>query len=219
MIEQMDGKSNTTTLPSLMTRKGKTPGKRIFNAANILADFIPNTHTPSSVYRDTFPGIDERYVLPAGIGRRSCTTNTTFLYENPRFNNEPICFTDTKLTHAEQSKWHPKSIVPERKYFPEYKCDTISRSDYQIIIDRPLRGTRFGNNPQHQKYVQGIVPTNNNVDLLITKPRISFKHQYDCRQGRKESGKRLGSFVWGSRRNNAVHNINMNSSHAITAPS
>jgi len=186
----------STSFPALMTRKRKVPGKRVFNAANVLADFIPSSVTPTSYYRHTFQSTRANDVLPAGRVTKPNTNSVCFLYENPRFVNEPICFANTKETHKQQSDWWTQSVLVDTKKVPPYKADTVSRSDYTIILDPPLRATRFGFNPHRNDRAKGIVP--NNSDRSSSNERISFEHEFDCRTGRKERGKLHGSFVWDS---------------------
>lgn len=187
----------STSLPDLMTRKRRVPGKRIFNAANVLADFIPCSGTPTSYYRQAFQQIGTSHlkVSPAGCVNRDNPHKVGFLYENPRFINEPICFANTKSTDKKQSDWWTQCIANKEKLVPQYKPDTVFRSDYKVIVDPPVRATRFSSKPQQNiTGTQGIVPNINSNSLH--NERISFQHQFDCRTGRKERGKLHGSFVW-----------------------
>lgn len=134
----------STSLPSLMKSKKQVPGKRLFNAANILADFIPAAGTPSSFYRETFQGKPvNNTVLPAGRLNKANLTSVCFLYENPRFINEPVCYANTKATDSTQGYWWPQSVVKDTKITGKYNTSTVSRSDYKCISDRAgVRATR-----------------------------------------------------------------------------
>merc|ERR1712224_1034258 len=172
--------------------KRQIPGKRVFNSANVFSDFVPSNQTPTSFYRDTFAQAKtEKQVQPAGLVNKPDPNSVCFLYENPRFVNEPICFANTKATHCSQS------VISETKISAPYKSDSVNRSDYKHIQDRPLRATRFGSNPHHINCAKGIVPNNDNSGT--SNERISFEHGFDCRTGRKERGKLHGSFVWDTR--------------------
>ena len=168
-----------------------------FNAASVLADHSLDAPTPASFYRDTFQKKTNNIIPAAGRTNQPDPNNACFLYENPRFINEPICFVNTKVTHPQQEKWWPNIVAKDIKPSPQYKADTVSRSDYKIILHhKPNRLTRYGCNSQRLKPAKGIVPSNSDDQPMIAKEKISFEHQFDSRQGRKERGKLHGSFVW-----------------------
>ena len=125
----------------------------------------------------------------------------TFLYENSRFINQPICFANSKGTRKIQESWWPEKAPVEDKIKPTYNKKTINRTDYTTIPLNPnSRATRFG----ATKYtkVESILPNqsivcdqNKNI-LKNSKEKISYKHDFDCRKERTERGKLHGSFVW-----------------------
>lgn len=179
-----------------MSRKKKIDGTRIFNTAKVIADYSPSTFTKSSSYGDTFQEKQKSSSPMAGKKSQPDPNNVSFLYENPRFINEPICFSNTKNTRSIQSKWWPETTTVDEKKIPQYKEDTVSRSDYKKIYSPPHGLTRFGCNPNRLRPAIGIVPSNSDPQPLVAREKISYAHQFDCRKGRKERGKLHGSFVW-----------------------
>ena len=192
----------STSVPSQMTRRRKAPGKRVFNAATVLADFVPASYTPSSYYRDNFTGGSRNpcTLVPAGRIQAPERKHVHFLYENPRFINEPICFANTKATKKMQSDWWGESEQPEKKHVPKYNTGTVSRSDYVTINEPPRRATRFGMKPDRDwSCAKGLAPNvANDSGAVDSMERISYEHGFDCRTGRKERGKLHGSFVCSS---------------------
>ncbi|XP_057311238.1 uncharacterized protein C2orf73 homolog [Hydractinia symbiolongicarpus] len=185
----------STSLPCLMTRKKKIPGTKTFDAEKVLADFTPGLSTQPSSYRSTYYSKKKCSAPVAGKTKRNNSNNVCFLYENPRFINEPICFANSKETSPNQAMWWPDSVPVDQKPNPAYKKDTVNRSDYAIFTNAPPGLTRFGCNKNMLKTAQGIVPTGSDKPL-IAKEKISYEHQFDCRQNRRERGKLHGSFVW-----------------------
>lgn len=189
----------STSLPSLMTRRKKIPGIRVFDQSKVLADFNPTNTTHESYYRHAFgqDSVDTKQVPKAGIVSKPDPNHICFLYENPRFINEPICLANTQNVRDEQKKWWPENTSDSEK--PELKYDSESstnRSDYRPnMYESGSRLTRFGSNPHRLTITKGIVPVNAKNSATI-REKVSFEHQFDSRKGRTERGKLKGSFVW-----------------------
>lgn len=205
----------TPTLPQIMMRKRQIPGKREFNAANVFGDFSANTKTVSSAYKDTFSGKSQVPDLPAGLGRKQNKNDTYFLRENTRFINEKICVTASAKDRGNETDWWPKSVTPDKKVIAPYKLDSVTRYDYQKIANPPMRSSRFNCNPQRLKTADGIIPVGTNENFTGFKPTLSYEHQYDCRRGRVDRGKRVGMYVYNQVGSNPVCRINNNNRHTL----
>ena len=163
----------------------------------MIADYSPSSKTPPTYYQKSFPHHpDTRSIPSAGIVNRPNPNHVSFLYENPRFVNEPICFANTKVVQEKQPQWWPEKIPDESKLQPKYGRLTTNRLDYHSIEQRPPPLTRFGCTPNRLVPRTCIVPLLGDKQPSKMKERVSFEHQFDCRRDRTERGKLRGSFVW-----------------------
>ena len=169
------------------------------NTKTVLADYIPNTKCPKSFYQETYKGRAKSCVQcrPAGIMRSDQCDKVSFIYQNPRFVNEPICFTNTTDTCKKQCEWWPDTIPTDKKPITKFSPSTISRIDYGPIIDRPKRASRFGCNKQKLIPAKGFVPGQFAVEeSVIAWEKISYEHKSDSRRARTERGRLQGTFIW-----------------------
>ena len=106
-----------------------------------------------------------------------------------------ICYADTKSTSKIQDKWWPDGAAITKSKVPNYNTDTVQRTDYKKR-DEPISGraTRFGFTKH--AVAKSILPHHEDNRNFIAKERISYEHNFDCREGRKERGRLHGSFVW-----------------------
>jgi len=190
----------STSLPALMTRRRQIPGSRVFDTSKVLADYNPTDKTPGSYYRQTFNHSAEgtTHVPKAGIVSKPDPKHVCFLYENPRFINEPICLANTASIRENQHQWWPQKISEDVKPSPQYdSTSSTNRSDY-TATGPPAnpRLTRFGCNPYRGEPSRGIVPVNAETGGSTMQEKLSYEHQFDCRKDRTERGKLKGSFVW-----------------------
>jgi len=186
----------STSLPCLMTRRKKIAGTRTFNAGKVLADYSHKNNSSNSYYNDTYNKKTVNSTShPAGVKNRDNPNQVCFLYENPRFINEAICYANTSDVSSKQSQWWPEHIPSDVKPNPSYKSHTVSRQDYKVIKEKPEKLTRYGSNKYKNDTAKGMSP-NFNAKEFIGLEKISYEHQFDCRQSRKERGKLHGSFVW-----------------------
>jgi len=193
----------STSLPSLMTRKKKMSGFSGLNHAKVIADYASDITSPKSFYQENFNHSKEneriRYTIAAGKERQSVSNQMTFLYENSRFINQPICFANSKGTRKIQESWWPDKAPVDNKIKPTYNTKTINRTDY-TLLPMNSRATRFGSTKYTR--VESILPNQSisnhqNNDLLKnSREKISYKHDFDCRKERTEKGKLHGTFVW-----------------------
>lgn len=168
------------------------------NSAKVLADYIADSKCPNSYYQEAFQGNSTCNTdKPAGKISTDNPNQVSFIYENPRFINEPVCFTNTRKTSKEQHNWWHDSVSVEKKHVPAFNTSTINRSDFKFIeeANRPKGLSRYGCNRDKNIAAKGMVP-GHCEESLIAKERISYGHQFDCRKGRKERGRLHGSFVW-----------------------
>ena len=166
-----------------------------FDTGKVFADYTPSDPPRTSNYQQTFLGNQSTNVPAAGLANRFNTKQVCFLYENPRFINESICFTNTKRSYREQSDWWPKSVSENVKVKAPYKTDTVSRIDYKNMSNKPKPCTRYGSNKNKDRSAKGVLPTSSETSI-IAREKISYEHQFDCRKGRRERGKLHGSLVW-----------------------
>jgi len=186
----------STSLPSLMTRKRQIPGSRVFDTSKVIADYNSTTSTPHSYYRQTFIHSAPDTKPLAGIVNKPSPNDVCFLFENPRFINEPICLANTKSDRDVQHKWWPEKIPENKRPMPDYSLGSTNRADFKRIQKVPPAQTRFGSNPFIGKASTGIVPVNTVDCASKISEKVSFEHQFNCRKDRTERGKLMGSFVW-----------------------
>lgn len=169
------------------------------NSANVLADYTPDSKCPKSFYQETFQGkLNSNSHQAAGKIASEHPNRVSFIYQNPRLVNEPICFANTRETCREQQNWLYDSVSPEKKLIPKFNTATVNRSDYKAVEEkeRPKGLSRFGCNTNRTNVAKGMVPGHCVEESVIAKERISYGHQFDCRQSRKERGRLHGAFVW-----------------------
>lgn len=191
------------------------------NPEKVIADYTANSSCPRSSYQENHNTNIKKFhkqnhenrkksvksLPPAGKERQSMSNQMTFLYENSRFINQPICFTNSRDTRKVQESWWPEQVSVEHKTKPTYTTSTTQRTDYapQSSVSQSKQKTRFGAT-KHIK-VDSILPKQNIADKSDTasfnsdinsqncKEKISYKHNFDCRKERTERGKLHGSFV------------------------
>ena len=155
-----------------------------------------------SHYRTTFNDTSDRKCLKdihrAGKINKPDPTNVHFLFENPRFINEPVCHAATKVSRHVQNAWWPDGIPSDIKPKPTYSLDSSSRAAFGPIDSskRPRGLTRFSCIDGRRPVAIGIVPVTELPASRIKTERISYNHQYDSRKNMRERGKLHGSFVW-----------------------
>ena len=172
-----------------------------FNPANIFADYSLNSGSSSqafsSHYQSNFAQKQRSTKShPAGKVNKPDPTNVHFLFENPRFINEPVCHASTKAAKKQQDIWWPNEIPVEVKLKPVYSSNTTSRSDFRSPDGRPMGLTRFSCIEGKRKAAAGIVPVTELPSRHVKTEKISYNHQFDSRRERRERGKLHGSFVW-----------------------
>ena len=139
---------------------------------------------------------NSKRIPAAGKLNKPDPTSVHFLFENPRFINEPVCHASTSIVKEKQHQWWPSEIPREVKLKPKYALGSTMRHDYRELRNMPEGQTRFGSNPNRLSMATGIVPVIALDDPNTNKERISYQHMFDCRRDRRERGKLYGSFVW-----------------------
>uniref|UniRef100_A0A7M5X0Y7 Uncharacterized protein n=1 Tax=Clytia hemisphaerica TaxID=252671 RepID=A0A7M5X0Y7_9CNID len=207
----------STSLPSLMSRRRKISGYSGLDHAKVIADYVPSSKSPHSSYQDNYALSREekqnaRDAAPAGKERCNDPSHVSFIYENSRFINQPVCFANTNSTRRIQNHWWPDKPPVETKRVLPYNTETIQRTDYNAQNAKPIqsRATRFGKT--HYSKAESILPNqdgNENRKLKPTTERISYEHNFDSRKERTERGKLHGAFVWEPLRDNIQRRENV----------
>ena len=133
----------------------------------------------------------------AGKVNRPDPTNVHFLFENPRFENEPVCHASTKATRSKQHHWWPSKVPAEVKLIPPaHSLNTTNRSAFGLLKERPEGLGRFTCVEGKRKVAFGIVPITDFPINYVKSEKISYGHSFDSRGERRQRGKLHGSFVW-----------------------
>ena len=132
----------------------------------------------------------------AGKVNKPNPTNVHFLFENPRFINEPVCHASTKAVKNVQHSWWPDEVSKEVKLKPAYSLNSTNRSDFGDIPNRPPGISRFSCLEGKRTAASGIVPVTKLPTSTIKTEKISYEHIFDSRKERTERGKLHGAFVW-----------------------
>ena len=157
---------------------------KITSAANLLGQ--PKEPRPESEHRHNRPN----------------PRNVTFLRQDVRLLNEPVCNVSTITTNDQQHNWWPHRTSLEPLKQPSKPLDTTVRKDFQYRGNEVKPSSRFSASSPNKKEAVGIIPVNflrePDNKQRFWKEGISYEHQYNCRLDPQYPvrAKRHGSFVW-----------------------
>lgn len=194
-----------------MARKKAVPEKYDPNSYRVISQEAEVNLENRARNLSSFPGRDWFNVLGQRAGQRPSSEhrhnrpnpkNVSFLRQDVRLLNEPVCNVGTTSTQEQQARWWPHRTSETPLGEPDYTRDTTMRDDFRAQdADAIARQTRHGMNP-NQEPARGAIPVNflrkPDGKQKFWKEGISYEHQYNSRLDPQYPvrGKRHGSFVW-----------------------